>query len=338
MDTDARSLFSRARDFVNPPMREAVSALSPHIRRVVEYHLGWTDADGSPADADSGKAVRPALTLAACAAVGADPAVALTGAVAVELVHNFSLLHDDVMDEDRERRHRATAWTVFGVGRAILAGDALLALAHTMLIDSSASGSLRAAEALSRATSAMIDGQAEDLDFESRSSVSVEECLAMSANKTAALMSCACAIGGALAGADETAEGALAEFGYHLGLSFQAVDDVLGIWGDPVVTGKPSWNDLRQRKKSLPVVATLSAGGGFAAELSELIAPGSSLDDDRVARAAELTDLGGGRRVAEELAAQHLAEALAVLERVNLHPQGRSELQEIARFVTSRGF
>src|SRR5207247_4013625 len=140
-------------------------------------HLGFADADGAPASGDGGKAVRPALAFLSAEAVGAPAEIGLPGAVAVELVHNFSLLHDDVMDQDRERRHRPTAWALFGVGPAILAGDALLTLAHEVLVTAPTARGVETSRALARATAAMIAGQGEDLGFESRLDVTVQECL-----------------------------------------------------------------------------------------------------------------------------------------------------------------
>jgi geranylgeranyl diphosphate synthase type I len=329
--------FARARDLVTPALREAVERLSAGIREVVVYHLGWAEVGGRSAESDGGKAVRPALAFACAEAVGSRPEVAIPGAVAVELVHNFSLLHDDVMDGDTERRHRPTAWSVFGVGEAILAGDALLSLAHELLIDPPTEDRLRAASALSDATTSMITGQAEDLSFERRTDVSVAECLAMLEHKTAALIACSCRVGGILGGAGDRTVRVLGEFGLHLGLAYQAIDDVLGIWGRPETTGKPAWSDLRQRKKTLPVAAALEAGGVPAAFLRELLARESLADED-VARAAALVEENGGREMALRVAGEHLAQALTKLAEVHVPAPVRRDLEEIAGFITTREF
>lgn len=176
-------------------------------------------------------------------------------------MHNFSLLHDDLMDGDEQRRHRDTVWKVHGPAQAILVGDALFALANEVLLELGTVEAGRATRRLTTATRALIDGQAQDISYEHRDRVSVEECLEMEGNKTGALLACACSIGAVLGGADDLTADTLERYGYHLGLAFQAVDDLLGIWGDPEATGKQTWSDLRQRKKSLPVVAALAAGG-----------------------------------------------------------------------------
>jgi len=333
----APAVLDRARDLVAPVLRKAVARLHPEVRRVAEYHMGWREADGSPASADTGKGVRPALALLSAEAAGAGGAVSLPGGAAVELVHNFSLLHDDVMDGDHQRRHRATAWTVFGVGAAIIAGDALHTLAHQLLLEVPGKEGRRAAAALAQATSAMIAGQADDMAFEAEdaAAVGLEGCLAMEAAKTGAILACASSIGAILAGAPPAAVEALHDYGLHLGQSFQAVDDLLGIWGDPARTGKPVASDLRQHKKSLPVVAALATPEGQASELPRLLAA-DHLDEEGLARAADLLDSCGGRQRTLEEAGRHLDAALAALGRADLAEAAVVELTTLARFVTDR--
>jgi geranylgeranyl diphosphate synthase type I len=333
----------RARAVVQPALRLCIEGLAPELRQVIAYHLGFADRDGRPASGDGGKAVRPALAFLSAQAVGAPPDTALPGAVAVELVHNFSLLHDDVMDRDLERRHRPTAWALFGVGQAIVTGDALLVLAHELLLEQPSSERERASVALTRATARMIRGQAEDLAFESRLDVSVEECLRMSEHKTGALLGYASSVGAILAGAEQPVVGALEEYGVHLGLAFQAVDDLLGIWGRPEATGKPVAGDVRAHKKTLPVVAALaelSAGSGARADgdqLSRFLSDGHLTEDD-VMLAVSLIERGGGRERCVAEADRQLQLALRSLDRVRLEPGPRAELAELARFVTARDF
>ena len=175
--------------------------------------------------------MRAALALLSAAAVGADETVGVPGAVAVELVHNFSLMHDDVIDVDRERRHRPTVWATFGIGHAITAGDALATLAMQVLLDEGTPPAVQAASVLADATSRLIAGETVDIAFETRDDVTWDECIEMSNAKTGALLACAAAIGAILAGADGERVGHLNDYGLHLGLAFQAVDDILGIWG-----------------------------------------------------------------------------------------------------------
>jgi geranylgeranyl diphosphate synthase, type I len=264
-------VLERARDVTQPLMRDAIDRLNPSLRGVVSYHLGWTDASGNPAPVKGGKGIRTALATLSAEATWADSEVGAPGGVAVELVHNFSLLHDDLMDGDLERRHRPTVWALWGPSVALIAGDALSTLAIDVLLRTPNASAPAAAAALVQATSEMIAGQADDLAFEARRSVSVEECMAMSTAKTGELLGCAASIGAILAGAPPTTVQALRDFGRHLGVAFQAVDDLLGIWGDPATTGKPIGNDIRQRKKSMPLVAALAAGDDEARELESIL-------------------------------------------------------------------
>ena len=330
-----------ARDVVEPALRRAVDELAPSMRTVSRYHFGWADELGTDTPGGGGKALRPALTLLSAQAAGGDPLLALPAAVAVELVHNFSLLHDDVMDNDVERRHRPTAWTVFGVPAAILAGDALLTLAiEVARRDSRADLFGDVVACLNEAVQQLIVGQSADVDFERRADVSLSECLAMAAGKTGALMRCASSVGAIAVGADPATVAALAEFGDHLGLAFQLVDDLLGIWGSPAVTGKPALADLRARKKSMPVVAALNSGTEAGARLAELyFAPGQpdSVDDEAALIAmADLVDRAGGRTWAEREADRHVEQAEKCLAALAAPPGVTEALRATALFVTGR--
>lgn len=330
-------VLQRARELVAAPIRASVDRLSDEVRRLVEYHLGYVDRYGRPESNESGgKGLRPALAILSAEAAGCPAAVGIPGAVSVELVHNFSLLHDDVIDCDRERRHRPTVWALFGIGPAIIAGDALLALAQEIVLEAPRGGS-EAGRCLAEATGAMINGQALDMAFESALSVDVDSCITMEAGKTGALLGCAASIGAILGGAKPEVVSALKEFGIQLGLAFQAVDDLLGIWGDPETTGKPAWSDLRQHKKTLPVTAALAAGDSAAAELASLFRD-EHLDDVQVARAAHLVELCGGRAIAMDEARGRLAAALASIDGAPLDPNARRELREVAGFVVAREF
>lgn len=353
-------VLERARGLTQPLMRVAVDRLAPSIRDVVSYHLGWTDADGKPAAVKGGKGIRAALSVLSAEAAWADAEVGAPGGVAVELVHNFSLIHDDLMDGDLERRHRPTAWAIWGPSVALIAGDALSILATEVLLGSTNPAGPAAAAALGEATAEMIAGQADDLAFETRQSVSVEECMAMSTAKTGALLGCAASIGAVLAAAPPATVRALRDFGRHLGVAFQAVDDLLGIWGDPAMTGKPAGNDIRQRKKSMPIVAALAAGDDEATELRALLfddtskrpnakvhvptvgvpnwaqVPTKPLTPEEVARATWLVEACGGREWTAARAKAHLDAGLGSLERARLSAIPRRALADLAVYIVER--
>jgi geranylgeranyl diphosphate synthase, type I len=329
--------LTRSRALIQAGLQEAVGRLAPSLQRVAAYHLGWRDQDGHEVEHPGGKAVRPTLTLLAAEAVGAPASAAVPGAVALELVHNFSLIHDDLMDGDRERRHRPTVWALFGAGEAIIAGDALAALAYAVLLDVDGEPGQRAGRELTRATLEMIRGQSEDLTFESRLDVTEQEVVDMSAHKTGALISCACALGAILGRGTSPQVDGLRAYGRHVGIAFQAVDDVLGIWGEPDVTGKPTAGDLRQHKKTMPVVHALAAPGTGGTELARLLSDGE-LSADGIERALEILDTSGARAWSLAVAEKHLDLALNALEAAGLAAAPVAELRDMALFVVGRDF
>ncbi|TYB68975.1 polyprenyl synthetase family protein [Nonomuraea sp. PA05] len=277
------------------------------------YVLGWSDTDGGPrGGADGGKSVRPAIAMLSAEAAGGTAEDALPGAVAVELVHAFSLTHDDIIDRDELRRHRAALWKAYGVGPALLTGDALLALAVGQL-----AGRPEAMPYLSAALIELVQGQTADMAFENRpwsgpDVVTIDEYAEMAAGKTGGLLGAAAAAGVALGGAPELAD-RMWGMGRDLGVAFQIVDDMLGIWGDPRLTGKPVYNDLRRDKKTLPVLAALATGGPAARELAAVLATGAT-DEESVRQAAHLVEEAGGRERARVLADRYMRSALGVLD------------------------
>jgi geranylgeranyl diphosphate synthase type I len=325
--------LSWAQEMVVPATQTFLARLDDASAAIAAYHFGWTDVAGAPIRGGRGKAVRPALATLSAQAAGAPAQVGIPGAVAVELVHNFSLVHDDVMDGDTERRHRPTVWAVWGTNSAILTGDALLALAQEVLLDSASPCGAAAARLLVQATRHLIRGQVMDVAFERRADVSLAECLEMVSGKTGALISASAAIGAVLAGAPEETVAALSSFGAQLGVAFQLVDDLLGIWGDPASTGKPVFSDLRSRKKSLPVTYALSHGGSAGRELATWLgesAPGGE------ARAADLVEAAGGRQWAASEARRRIAAAEQALSSVPIPAGPRAELAAIAHFIVDR--
>ena len=330
---------------VGRALRSAVDRLEPNTWAVAAYHFGWVDAVGRPSGSDpagGGKGVRARLALLSAQAAGAPAEVGLPGAVAVELLHNFSLVHDDVMDGDLQRRHRRTVWAVFGVPAAILTGSALQALALEVVLDPPTPAGARAAELLARTSRALVGGQFCDLDFERRESVTVAECTAMAAGKTGALVVSSAAVGAVLAGAGRDTVAALERYAEHVGLAFQLEDDLLGIWGDPAVTGKPALADLRARKKSLPVAAALATGGPAADRLRAWLAtpsppPGRPVEDLAELRAvAGLVEQAGGRVWAAAEAARQVALAEQALVGAPVEPDAAVELAGLARSLLGR--
>ncbi|MEC7809812.1 MAG: polyprenyl synthetase family protein [Actinomycetota bacterium] len=323
-------------ELVEPELVNSVKKLSDELLPVIEYHFGWKTIKGIEAPEDTGKRLRPSLAVLSAEAVGRDLEVAIPGAVAVELIHNFSLIHDDIIDGDKERRHRPSAWTAFSIEDALIAGDALHTLAFQVLLEENTPERVQAARRLVDATTTMISGQAADMTFDDLPTVSFEECLKMEAAKTGALLGYSSSVGAILSGADENTCNALEVFGYELGLAYQAVDDVLGIWGDPKITGKPAGNDLREKKKSMPVSIVLSANNSDSEKLLEIFSTKEDLDEEEIVRASALIENAGGREATLEEADKHLKRAIEFLNNADIRKETFCEFEEIAHFVVNR--
>jgi geranylgeranyl diphosphate synthase type I len=335
------SVFDRARTVTEPALRAAVDSLPPGVRRAVGYHFGWWDENGIDRQGTTGGAVRPALVLVAAEAVGGTPVgmaavaavpAAIPAAVAVELVHNSALLHADVLDGDGSRRQRPTVWKAFGTGAAILAGDALLALAFDVLAAGAQPGGPAAARMLGAAVAQLVEGQSDALAFGSRDAVRLDECFRMARRKTGALLECSAGLGGLFGGGTPAQIAALRGFGAELGLACQLTDDLLGIWGG---TGKPAHRDLRLRKRSLPVVGALAAGGTTADQIAAAYHGPEELSDVDAAELACALDGDGWRDWCRTEADRHLRAAHDQLE-PGITAERRHDLRALARLVGDR--
>jgi geranylgeranyl diphosphate synthase, type I len=309
---------------------------------MLRYHLGWEEADGKPAH-HTGKRLRPSLALLACEAVGGDASRALPFAAALELVHNFSLVHDDVQDRDAKRHGRETVWSLWGEAQAINAGDALLAIAHLTLAGApnagfSAETALWASALLSERTLEMVEGQVMDIDFESRLDVALEEYLAMISRKTGALFDASLALGGLAGGATLAQVQALGRCGRALGIAFQVRDDMLGAWGAEARTGKPAASDILRRKKALPAVFAFErADPGQREELSRIYSSESVSSED-VDRTLSTMDSLGAAGYCAGVAAEYRDLALGELESAGIAGTQGEELREAAAFLLERDY
>jgi geranylgeranyl diphosphate synthase type I len=332
----ALDTIGRARELLSPALRAAVDQIEDEqMRRIAGYQLGWSDADGASIEGGGGKAIRPTLAILSAEAAGGSSTDGVPAAVAVELIHNFSLLHDDIMDGDRERRHRPTGWVVFGEGQAILGGTAMLTAAVEVLVADGAAGQ-RALPMLLSSTQLLISGQSRDLALEDRRSVTVDDVLQMEAGKTASLLACSSAIGALAVGAPAPVVDGLFSFGHDLGMSFQLVDDVLGVVGDPAVTGKSASSDVRAGKRSSVIVAALTAGGSASDQLAELMDGGAPSSDEDVARATSLIEAAGGIEWASAEARLRLDRAIGGLNELGLPPRAAAELIALGRYIVER--
>jgi geranylgeranyl diphosphate synthase, type I len=319
-------------------MRAVVGDQQVELFAWMRYHLGWEDLAGRPSEGASGKMLRPGAALLATELVGGSVDEALPAAAAIELVHNFSLLHDDVEDGSERRHGRPTVWSVSGVAQAINTGDGMFTLARLAMHRLLEAGvderrAIESMRELDEACLRLVEGQYLDMSYETRTSVSREEYLAMAAGKTAAMFATPFAIGALLGGAPGETVAAFRSFGYHVGLAFQAMDDILGIWGEPEVTGKPVGDDLRSRKRTYPVIVAAETPGAAGAALGRAYADPAELD---VAHLTRLVEEAGGREAADQLIAGEVALALDAIGVAGLDAAGLALCAEFAQLATGR--
>ncbi|MFD3497477.1 polyprenyl synthetase family protein [Streptomyces sp. NPDC058678] len=331
----APEVLDRCRALVRPALRKAVGRMHPWVAEMAAYSFGWCEVGGGPAVAPGGKGVRQALAVLGAEAAGASGRAGVPAAVAAELVHAFSLLHDDIMDGDAARRRRPTVWKAYGTGPAVLAGDALFAQAVETLA-ATPTGGPAALRLLSGALGDLVRGQADDLLFASRPwtgprRVRPDAYRTMAEHKTGALLGCAAALGALLGGAPPATVTALDRAGRHLGVAFQIVDDVLGVWGDPAVTGKPVHGDLRERKKTFPVLAALDSPGPATGRLVALLESAEEPEE-----AAALIDEAGGRAAALDEARRRVTAVDSALADVPIVSGAAADLRSLLDFLVRR--
>lgn len=332
--------FDRYLPLIEVEMRRAVGADGSLLSRMLRYHLGWLDASGEPTDQGSGKALRPVLCLLICEALYGRPEPALPAAAAIEILHNFSLVHDDIQDGDRARRGRPTAWTIWGIPQAINAGDGLWAISTRTLLRATEAGAdaesvVRALSLLNDASLTMIEGQALDIAFETAPAVSTEQYLDMIARKTGALIAASVTIGAIFGGASGATLAAFERYGQLIGRIFQIRDDVLGVWGEEAVTGKSASSDIRKKKQSYPIVYALNHADPAGRALADLYAR-PQLGDAEVREAVALLDSLGAREHATALAEGAFVEATAALDALPLDESARQELDAMGGFLLER--
>lgn len=331
----APAILGRHLDAIEDALRAAIGDAHSPLVAAARYVMGWEDEAGGPART-GGKRIRPALCLFAAEAFGADPALAMPGAVAVELVHNFSLVHDEIQDHDMERHHRPTTYARFGEAQAINVGDFIFTKAVAALTNGGGEAvrRLAALKVLNGAIERMISGQWEDLSFESREHVTVDEYLAMVAGKTGALLAAPLEIGAILAGASREESAIVGRWGAHVGAAFQAHDDYLGIWGNPELTGKSNTNDIARRKKTLPIVHGLNdpAAGPVIRSIYER----TNVEPDDVARVVDALETARADETCRERARQQAGEADRLLAALELDDARRAQFRAIARYLVER--
>jgi len=336
---DIKLLFSHIELELQKQISRLNAPRTKAFHEMLTYHMGWT-GEGAGSEA-TGKRIRPLMVLLTCLASSGTEGTdetwqpALPAAAAVELVHNFSLVHDDIQDNSNKRRGRPTSWVKWGAPMAINAGDALFVISNQAIIDLkeyfTAEVVIKAAEILHNTCLELTRGQFLDMSYEERNDLGVDDYWPMVAGKTAALLSACCHIGALLGGADDPTQEAYRSFGHYLGLAFQVQDDILGIWGDEALTGKSAASDLLEGKKSLPVLAGLSANGQFAARWRQ-----ESIQSAEVQELARILASEGGYEKANDAAKQMTDLALMSLREADPQGEAGEALFELADKLLKR--
>ncbi|MFQ5614345.1 MAG: polyprenyl synthetase family protein [Anaerolineae bacterium] len=336
---------------IEEEMRQAMTGLRPPGDQSAEqetfygmmnYHLGWADENFQPLQVNSGKRLRPLFALLACQSAGGDPNRALPAAAAVELIHNFTLIHDDIEDRSLTRRGRRAVWAIWGDALGINTGDTMFTLArHALLrlaeLNIPHKTILQAIRKLDDTCLTLCYGQHLDISFEDRLDVDMETYLTMIRGKTAALLGCAGYLGALIAADDEQVADRYGRLGEEMGLAFQIQDDILGIWGEETTTGKPAADDIRRRKKSLPVVYVLShAANPTEANRLRRLYQRQTLTEDDVAAALAILERTEARSHVEQAARHHIDAALRILDELLAAGSDGQALREMAEFFIQR--
>lgn len=336
---DLPSVLSEYRDLVESALQEKIPQQNIAPYTSLRYHMGWCDKDGNPRDDAEGKRLRPALLLLACQAAGGALESAMAAASAIELIHNFSLIHDDIEDRDLQRHHRPTLWAIWGEPKALTAGSVMFNLAFLAPSQSQKVPRERLLYASSRLTQSsleMIEGQYLDISFEERLDVTTGEYMDMISRKTGALISCALEVGAFIGSGDRETAALMAQAGRHLGNLFQIRDDILGVWGDASVTGKAVGSDIQRKKKSFPVVHALEHGDDSTIRSVKDVLGKESVDENDVQQVLGMLEKTGSKERAESLTEELGRQAMETIGAAELSPDHHRHLSELVDFLLTR--
>lgn len=334
-------MIDRYGALIQSALRDSLSHDHSFVYDMLRYYMGWADVTGASVIASTGKAVRPTLCLFGSEAVGGAVAQAIPAAVAIEFIHNFSLVHDDIQDEDETRHNRKTIWAVWGKPKALIAGNVLRVVADSSLHGLTVAGvdadrAITAAGLLTEAYLEMIEGQYLDLSFEGRRDIGMADYRLMISKKTGALLRCSLNLGATVGTDDAATVAAFRECGRALGYVFQIRDDVLGVWGEEAVTGKPVGADIRRKKNSYPVVYAMEEAEDDDSDTIASIYDMPEPDDDAVASVLDIMDRVGVQAHAQAEAAAWADVAMEALSTVEISPAKRQEIEDFMHFLLVR--
>jgi geranylgeranyl diphosphate synthase type I len=323
--------------------RQEQREVAPLMWQMIDHHFGWNAEDAAQRARIAGKRVRPVLMALVAQAIAGSYRHVLPAAAALEFLHNFTLIHDDVMDRSLERRHRPTVWSIWGSDQAINAGDGLYALANLTLtrllrLDVPPARIVRAAAVLSQACLWTAEGQVLDMTFPQREDVTVAEYLTMITLKTATLIEAAAQMGALLSTDDEAIIQAYGQFARALGIAFQVRDDYLGIWGDEAVTGKSATGDIREKKKSYPVLFAWERAGDSDRETLRRIYAQPTLSEEDVQQVVRILERTGAPAETERVADDYYQAALRHLDATGSANAAQTQLRQLASFLVRRAY
>jgi len=326
-------MLAKVENYMQDVVRRLDNPQYTGLQQMLAYHMGWHSDNAADA---RGKRIRPLVVLLVCAASGGDWEVALPAAAAVELLHNFSLIHDDIEDNSSTRRGRPTVWARWGIPQALNAGDTQFTLAHLSLLEMqrvSPSALVDAARLLQETCLALTQGQYLDISFETRDDVSISEYWAMIKGKTASLLAGCCGLGAIAGGANPQQYLSYVRFGEKVGFAFQALDDILGIWGDAALTGKSTESDLVSGKKSLPILYGLSKKSEFSQRWTQ-----GPIKVDELPEIIRLLESTGAREYTKAAADELTEEAIQALEQASPRGEAGLILRKLAGNLLNRTF
>lgn len=337
-------MLVRYRDIIVTTLKKRLSQDFLPVYDMLRYCMGWSDKDGNPVDGAMGKSLRPSLCLFACEAVGGQIRHALPAAASLELIHNFSLIHDEIEDFDETRHHRPTLWTLWGINKALVAGNVLRIVAdrsmEMMKIDEGkdAERVVKGVELLTEACLEMIEGQYMDISFEGRIDITLDQYMAMISRKTGALIRCSLQLGAAMGTENAATLETFRKTGTSLGFVFQIRDDILGIWGEEKSTGKPVGIDILRKKNSLPIVHAMDKADKKGKELLREIYSLEHPGEQEVAAVLEIMEQAGTRDYAQKLAYEYEGKALKLFSQTRLSDSHQLDFGVLARFLAVRQY
>tara|TARA_B110000438_G_C15773874_1_gene633150 strand:- start:680 stop:1723 length:1044 start_codon:yes stop_codon:yes gene_type:complete len=337
------NFLSKYEDIIKKYLKESLSSYKGNLSHYIRNYFGWIDEEGNLIhDSYQGKAFRPSICMLMCEAMGGDVNVASVSSISIELVHNFSLIHDDIEDNDKVRRHKPTLWATWGIPKALVTGNSILALGNKELEKLSKYGLSNSSifysqKLLTESYLKMMEGQFLDISFEKHKFVNQTDYLKMIGLKTGALIECSVLIGAVTSGKKLTKNDLdnIQDFGKSLGLLFQIRDDILGVWGTNK-TGKPVGADIRKKKKSLPIILALSENNIIYKNLFLKIMEREVISDDEIQKFIEIMEKIGIKDKCEHMALSQLKNIKDTLKKIPIDPCYLKDFNQIGDFLMFR--